>query len=171
MYPGPTKSPQNHKRGYCSDGCPVSFDRFAKVKKEPATQAQSTTATKDSPPQYPQPDGIFSNGDSFNCIQFLQHVKDIYERAVMREQNQAVSDFTIEDQAFALMLESRTLQLHNETVGFRLYEGLHIDETTASKLVVELDGTRYLRMQMLEQPGGLGVSDSGTAPTTGSTQS
>ncbi|KAK7678884.1 hypothetical protein QCA50_018024 [Cerrena zonata] len=77
MYPGPTKSPQNHKRGFCSNGCPVTFKRFNKVKNEkPGNQNVS-------PPPYPQPAGIFSEGEQFHAIRFLQTVQDVYMRLVV----------------------------------------------------------------------------------------
>ena len=158
MYPGPNKSPQNHKRGYCSDGCPVSFDRFAKSKGEESKTQQSS---RDSPPPYPQPDGVFIDGESFSCTHFLRSVKDVYERAVMQETNQAVADFTVEDQAFASMLEARVSQLPDGAIVFRLYEGLRLDSAIASEMVVEIDGVRYLRVKMMEHSRERGLEVSG----------
>ena len=44
MYPGKTNSPENHKRGYCSDG------------------VQQKEKSGDFLPRWPQPPGIFTNG-------------------------------------------------------------------------------------------------------------
>lgn len=146
MYPGPNKSPQNHKRGFCSDGCPVSFDRFAKVKLE-STKNQP----KDVPPPFPQPEGIFSIGETFNPLQFLQTLRDLYERIVVRRENSTTADASVEDLAFTQMLESRTIHLPDGRVGFRLFEGLRMNATAAelSELVIENDSGRFLHIQML----------------------
>lgn len=146
MYPGPNKSPQNHKCGFCSDGGPVSFDRFLKIKMEP-----SKTPIKDIPPPFPQPEGIFLNGESFCPLRFLETLRDIYERVVIRRENSAEADMSVEDLAFAQMLESRTIHLPDGRVGFRLYEGLRMDAqaTVLSELVIEHDDSRFLYIQML----------------------
>ncbi|KAF8575931.1 hypothetical protein K439DRAFT_1261669, partial [Ramaria rubella] len=49
MYPGPTGSPENHKKEFCSDGGSVKF--------------------RDAP--WPQPPGIFIKGTSFDILAFL----------------------------------------------------------------------------------------------------
>ncbi|KAF8580074.1 hypothetical protein K439DRAFT_1648290 [Ramaria rubella] len=52
MYPGPTGSPENHKKEFCSDGGSVKF--------------------RDAP--WPQPPGIFIKGTSFDILAFLRTI-------------------------------------------------------------------------------------------------
>ena len=148
MYPGPTGSPQNHKRGFCSDGCPVSFDRFGKLKTESTNPRPSDTA-----PSFPQPEGIFSIGESFNPFRFLEVIRALFDRVVTHKDDFMASEASAEDLAFSQMLQSRTASLSDGIVGFRLYHGLRIDAMASevSELVVEHEGARYLRIPMLGQ--------------------
>ncbi|KAJ7094960.1 hypothetical protein C8R44DRAFT_577859, partial [Mycena epipterygia] len=82
MYPGKTGSPENHKKGYCSDGF-----------KQKAT-------TGDDLPPWPQPAGIFTGGSEFHPLLFLAAVRDVYEKVVMEENK----DVEMEHEAFLLML-------------------------------------------------------------------
>jgi hypothetical protein len=64
MYPGPTGSPENHKKGFCSDG---------------ALQVINL----ETPPDWPQPPGIFEKGKNFNPMTFLTMIHDVYEKLVI----------------------------------------------------------------------------------------
>ena len=94
MYPGPTGSPENHKRGYCSDG----------VRSKPPDNTPPGYL-----PPWPQPHGVFSSdasGTTFNPIPFLATLRDIYEKAVLGGRRDDEVD-AMEFGAFAEMLHSR----------------------------------------------------------------
>lgn len=139
MYPGPSKSPQNHKRGFCSDGCPVTLKRFKTETNDPQDF---------HPPPYPQPEGIFSEGETFRLTRFIHAINDVYERIVLQNGSNAASGIAIEDQMFIQMLQARTVQLPDGQNIFRLYPGLRLDHAP-SYLLVDYDGARYLRMPMI----------------------
>ncbi|KAH8982076.1 hypothetical protein EDB92DRAFT_1895313 [Lactarius akahatsu] len=70
MYPGPTGSLENDKRGYCSDG----------VRSRPPDNTPLGCL-----PPWPQPNGVFSSdawGTTFNPIPFLATLRDVYEKVV-----------------------------------------------------------------------------------------
>ncbi|KAF8573273.1 hypothetical protein K439DRAFT_1421446 [Ramaria rubella] len=58
MYPGPTGSPDNHKKEFCSDSGSVKF--------------------RDA--LWPQPAGVFVKGTSFDISAFLRTILEIYEK-------------------------------------------------------------------------------------------
>ncbi|KAJ6452711.1 hypothetical protein C8R47DRAFT_1256076 [Mycena vitilis] len=128
MYPGPPKSPENHKKGYCSDG----------FKQKPAAL--------DAAP-WPQPAVIFSTGSEFHPLPLLEAVRDVYEKLVVEADPQGL---TIEHEAFATMLKGRCMQV-GDTVLFKLFTGydIPVDDKTPETLFVEHDGARYLRIDAL----------------------
>jgi len=65
MDPVKTGSPENRKKGCCSD----SFKQKA--------------ATGDDLPPWPQPAGIFTGGSEFHPLLFSAAVRDVYEKVVM----------------------------------------------------------------------------------------
>ncbi|KAJ6484132.1 hypothetical protein C8R45DRAFT_829892, partial [Mycena sanguinolenta] len=65
-YPGPSKSPDNHKRSYCSN-------RF------------KPKLAGEQPAPWPLPAGIFTTGTEFHPFVFLEHVRKVYERLVEQE--------------------------------------------------------------------------------------
>ena len=147
MYPDPNKSHRNHKHGFCSDGCPVTLKRF---KNEGPGNSQDL-----HPPPYPQPDGIFFEGEIFRPAQFIQTVNDVYQRVVLGDGNSLTSDpIPIEYQTFIRMLQARTIRLPNGQHMFRLYPGLRSEPPASSDLIAEHEGARYLRMPMItdEEP-------------------
>ncbi|KAG2110453.1 hypothetical protein BD769DRAFT_1303856, partial [Suillus cothurnatus] len=87
MYSGPENSPLNHK-GYCADG----------VK-------QSSKAAGEDLPPWPQPRGIFSDGQTFHPHVFLSTVQRVYEHVFM--QGPGETDL-LETEAFSKLLNSRT---------------------------------------------------------------
>ncbi|KAH9010621.1 hypothetical protein EDB85DRAFT_2083308 [Lactarius pseudohatsudake] len=106
MYPGPTKSPENHKRGYCSDG----------VRSKPPDNAPPGYL-----PLWPQPIGVFSSntwGTTFNPIPFLATLRDVYEKAVL---GGGQNDEAVEFGTFTAMLHSRIVVRADGAVFFRLY--------------------------------------------------
>ncbi len=143
MYPGPTGSPENHKRGYCSDG----------VRSKPPD---------DAPPGYllpwPQPNGVFSSdtgGTTFNPIPFLATLRDVYEKAVL---GGGQSDEVVDFGAFTTMLHSRIVVRADGAVLFRLYsefelgpcpEGLFVKGEELEEGRGGNEGTSYLRVDCL----------------------
>ncbi|KAF9526709.1 hypothetical protein CPB83DRAFT_736118, partial [Crepidotus variabilis] len=87
MYPGPMRSPENHKRIYCSDGV------HARPKPESIDLAL---------PKYPQPFSIFTNGLEFHRLTFLAAVRNIYEKIVAGPLEEC--DYTLEELAFCQMI-------------------------------------------------------------------
>ncbi|KAG2040154.1 hypothetical protein BDR03DRAFT_821963, partial [Suillus americanus] len=84
MYPGPKNSPLNHKKGYCTDG----------VK-------QSSKAASEELPAWPQPQGIFSEGQTFHPHVFLSMVQRVYEHIFMQRPGE--TDL-LETEAFSKLL-------------------------------------------------------------------
>ncbi|KAF8173443.1 hypothetical protein BJ912DRAFT_1079230 [Pholiota molesta] len=122
----------NHKRGVCGDGV-------------------ASKLTNDSPP-WPQPQGIFKDGEFFDPAKFLVTLRDLYERVVDQSMPEnggarATVEYSLEDVAFSRMFESRT-----KTIGghpsFRLYNLKFLGGSYES-LVSEFEGDRYLRMDCL----------------------
>jgi hypothetical protein len=123
MYPGPTGSPENHKKGICSDGASPSL----KVA------------------EWPQPHGIFTNGTHFHPIPFLKVLHEIYDALIIRETRDAIP---MEHEAFVRLLASRTVVLDNGAVLFHLFE-LKIDASTLDDLIIDHKGIQHLRLDCL----------------------
>src|SRR5882757_452108 len=100
MYPGPTGSSLNHKRGYCSDGVQQKLK-------------------DDNLPVWPQPQNIFTNGTHFHPRIFLATIREVYEKVY--GQNGSESELTMEDLAFSKLLLQRMKVQENGTVLFDLY--------------------------------------------------
>ncbi|KAG0694810.1 hypothetical protein DFH29DRAFT_1006019 [Suillus ampliporus] len=132
MYPGPENSPLNHKKGYCADG----------VK-------QSSKATGEDLPPWPQPRGIFSEGRMFHPHVFLATVQHVYEHVFM--QGPGETDL-LETEAFSKLLVSRTtVHKSDDTVLFRLFKGFVTDPTTPRDRIVSHDGEEWLRINYLQK--------------------
>ncbi|KAJ6491110.1 hypothetical protein C8R45DRAFT_826085, partial [Mycena sanguinolenta] len=87
-YPGPSKSPENHKRSYCSD-------RF------------KPKLAEEQPALWPLPAGIFTTGTEFHPFVFLERVRKVYEQLVELEIKR--DDLTLEDDALMKLLELRVV--------------------------------------------------------------
>ena len=134
MYPGPTKSITNHRRGICADG----------------VKSKSTAESSDLP-HWPQPNGIFTDVRFFHTKVFFKSIKEIYELAAS---GTGLSMMLVEAQAFLLMLTMRTIILTDAdgeptTALFRLYPGF--DVVDAGDRVVNHEGTDCLCIDYLEQ--------------------
>ncbi|KAF8581976.1 hypothetical protein K439DRAFT_1512971, partial [Ramaria rubella] len=101
MYLGPTGSPDNHKKEFCSDGGSVKFQDAL----------------------WPQPAGVFIKGTSFDISAFLHTIREIYKKT-----NAPV---TMEDEAFVSKLMKRLVIEEDGTGLFELFENLKVigDET------------------------------------------
>jgi hypothetical protein len=124
MYPGPTGSAENHKKGYCSDD----------VKQ---------TMKTDTVPEWPQPQGIFELGVTFNPMQFLITIRNVYENLVI--ENGSGDDLAMEYDAFVKLLKSRTIVLPDGRCLFKLYD-LRMPLSTPSEILVNHNGSEYLRL-------------------------
>ncbi|KAG0694993.1 hypothetical protein DFH29DRAFT_880333 [Suillus ampliporus] len=128
----PENSPLNHKKGYCADG----------VK-------QSSKATGEDLPPWPQPRGIFSEGQMFHPHVFLATVQRVYEHVFM--QGPGETDL-LETEAFSKLLISRTtVHESDDTVLFRLFKGFVTDPTTPHDRIVSHDGEEWLRINYLQK--------------------
>ncbi|KAI0696201.1 hypothetical protein C8T65DRAFT_583603, partial [Cerioporus squamosus] len=147
MYPYKQGSPLNHRKAFCSDGVPQIAHSVEKV-----INGQSVTIV-DTPPPYPQPEGVFTLGTRFHGLTFLQEVQALYDRVVTEK-----APLSMQDLAFASMVHTRTLVIpasgdQRAITLFRLFPSLDAD--CPQHLLVEYEGQRYLRMNYLDvdQPG------------------
>lgn len=130
MYPRNKGHPDNHKRDYCSDGAP------------------STSSGSYIP--FPQPEGIFVKGKSFETLPFFWAVQDLYQRAVV--EGVAREDLSLEMEVFATMLMNRTKNDigGDGVVAFCLFKGVALKGAeSVSNFVFEAEGKRYLRIGCL----------------------
>ncbi|KAJ7081765.1 hypothetical protein B0H15DRAFT_912554 [Mycena belliarum] len=142
MYPGPAKSPENHKKGYCSDGF-----------KQKVVEAESAP--------WPQPAGVFTSGSEFHPLVFLATIREVYEKVAV----EADSNLTLEHDAFLLMLQKpgRIFKSSTGVVLFKLFTGYDVPaaDTTPSGLFTKLDGHEYLRIDALRDSDLSNPSSSG----------
>ncbi|KAJ7157998.1 hypothetical protein C8R43DRAFT_1180381 [Mycena crocata] len=108
-YPGPSGSPENHKKSFCSDGF------------RPTLKGETV-------PAWPLPPGIFTNGTDFHPLVFLAGVRELYEALVIQRVNR--EDFSMEDEAFYQLLSARvTLDKATGAVMFKLYSELNVPDS------------------------------------------
>ena len=123
MYPGPTGSPENHRKGVCSDGVSPNLKAV----------------------EWPQPPGIFTNGTNFHPIPFLKALRDIYELFIVQKGSSADS---MEHEAFAQLISCRTLICPDGAILFRLFD-LQLDPSTPEELIVTHNDAKHLRLDCL----------------------
>jgi len=128
MYPGLSGSPENHRRGVCSDG------------------VFSTSKSGEDPPEWPQPAGIFISGTHFLPIEFLKTLVVIYNKFVIEKA--PATDITAEDEAFARMLTRRTTFPSDQPPAFKLFD-LQMPLSTPKDLLTTIEGGTYLRLDAL----------------------
>ena len=140
MYPYSSGSSLNHKPGYCSDGAPV------KAILEPVHTVETPDKTSSKVIPWPQPEGIFTTGNRFHPIPFLQSIRNLYQRLV--EENIPHSDLDLEFQAF-LMLCTRSIitDIHGNIL-FKIPSTMVVDPFGAN-FVTEFEGYNYLRLDCL----------------------
>jgi hypothetical protein len=100
MYPSPSGSPENHRKGYCSDG----------VKQ---------VMKNDDTPDWPQLQGIFESGMTFNPIKFLATVQTVYDTVFLQAQGD--NGLTMESEAFMKMLFTHTIYTLDGRCLFKLF--------------------------------------------------
>ncbi|KAI0684783.1 hypothetical protein BC835DRAFT_1292151, partial [Cytidiella melzeri] len=132
MHPGKEGTPENHKRGLCSDGVPM---HMAHVK----YGGELKLKTPETTPPWPQPVGVFTklrNVHHFHPFPFLAVVRHMYEKVVI--ENDA-GTLTMEHEAFADMLLKRV-----EVKGCR--RRLGILHATAFKHFIEISTLFYTEL-------------------------
>lgn len=148
MYPGPSGSITNHKKGFCSDGVKQTLGSTQHTQQNrdiPSSNGQSVATY--TLPDWPQPEGIFSDGTTFHPIAFLAKVGEVYERVLVKKDS---GELMMEHEAFARLLLKRTLTSEDGSVLFKMYD-LEASESdkTPEGLIVLRDGDRYLRLDCL----------------------
>ncbi|KAI0712734.1 hypothetical protein C8T65DRAFT_562727, partial [Cerioporus squamosus] len=147
MYPGGENSPQNHKRGVCSDGARTTPQKISR------TINGRTVHFHEDPPQWPQPIGIFKEGKTFNGHRFLAALEEMYDRVV--KNGDVDSERTMEYLALTSLLQSRleytpATESRAAKALFRLFDGLELEDCPA-EIVVEHEGSRFLHINYLCQ--------------------
>ena len=95
----------------------------------------------DTVPDWPQPNGIFETGTSFNPMAFLVMLRDVYEEMVLRGGDGG--DRAMEYSAFLKLVHSRTIITEKQRCLFKLFD-LDLPYSTPQDLLVSYQGTRYL---------------------------
>ena len=133
MYPGPTGSSENHKKGYCSDG---------------VCQKAKLDSTDGPLPDWPQPLGIFTKGTSFHPLTFLSMIRELYDKVVEGALTEV--EYSMEDEAFSRLLASRIRVQDGQSL-FQMYNlEISAEQAISPSLLVECDGATYLRVGCLE---------------------
>jgi hypothetical protein len=140
MYPGPSGSAENHKKGYCSDGVKQGMEQSSQ-NEDPPKDNQPTLCTS---PQWPQPQGIFTHGTHFNVFAFLTKIREMYEKVVIEGDS---GELLMEHEAFAKLLLHRTV-VHEGAFLFKLFS-LEDTDPISDGLVVAREDGRYLRVDCL----------------------
>lgn len=144
MYPGAAGSPENHKRGYCSDGAMQKLEHTTQNEDPPQAHQPSSWVL----PEWPQPKGIFTDGTQFHPVEFLNTIREMYEQVVV---DNVGGDLILEHVAFASVLSRRTIQLQNGTVLFKLFD-LTCPPSTPEGLIIVHNDNKYLRLDCLQEP-------------------
>ena len=131
MYPGPTGSPENHRKGFCSDGV-----------------RQKSKSAEEILPNWPQPSGIFTNGTHFHSLKFLSFICETYEKVLANEYAESGGAYSMEEEAFAHLLMQRAQTLPCGKVLFQLFDLVLVD--VPDGLVVEQEGKKFLRINCLQ---------------------
>ena len=100
MYPGRRVGiTENHKKGICLDAVPVHLKPFTHVN-------GTTELAKEI--LWPQPEGIFGDNMCFNVLVFLQAIHQLYEKAVVDEEENLGSEYD----ALAKMCADHCVTIH-----------------------------------------------------------
>ena len=124
----------NHKKKYCDDGARTRDD-------------------SDSPPAWPQPAGVFSEGTYFHPLVFIETLRRFHGTGA---ENDCNID-QMERRAFIDMVESRKVEIEDPLRPghlkclFKLYPYLTV-KPALSGVVETHNGMRYLRVDCLSGP-------------------
>ncbi|KAI1784492.1 hypothetical protein LXA43DRAFT_901509, partial [Ganoderma leucocontextum] len=143
MWAGGEGGRDNHKKGYCSDG----------VKQKPV----AVDGVMEELPPWPQPNEIFTKGDTFWPKRFTRAVRELYDTVIVG--NDLGGTKAMEYMAFADMLRARLIVLpptetHPSIVRFKLYRGLSLGEQPDHPSdLVTIDGVDHLHVSYLSEDG------------------
>lgn len=147
MYPGGSGGPGNHKKGFCSDGA-MQLPKKTGQNEDPPRDDQPKSH---APPAWPQPIGIFNNGNKFHPYVFLEKINEMYEKVVVDRDSGA--DFVLEHAAFASLLTRRTIQGEDGAVLFKLFD-IANEPPIPEELIVVKDNHKHLRIDCLQDSDG-----------------
>jgi hypothetical protein len=108
----------------------------------------------DTVPDWPQPQGIFELGTTFHPLPFLAAVCEIYEKVVV---SNGEDGLTMENEAFARLLKKRIVVANDGRCLFKLFD-LQTPFSTLQELIVDFNGSQYLRVDCLCNDGATGPS-------------
>ncbi|KAI1794159.1 hypothetical protein LXA43DRAFT_884301, partial [Ganoderma leucocontextum] len=143
MWAGGEGGRDNHKKGYCSDG--------VKQKSVPVDGVMEEL------PPWPQPNGIFTKGDTFWPKRFTGAVRELYDTVIVGHELGGIK--AMEYLAFADMLRARLIvipptETEPSIVRFKLYRGLALGEQPDQPSdLVTIDGADYLHVSYLSEDG------------------
>ncbi|KAK7000737.1 hypothetical protein R3P38DRAFT_3218571 [Favolaschia claudopus] len=140
-YPGPSGSPENHKKLFCSDGF-------------------RPTLTGETVAPWPLPPGIFSAGIYFHPRVLLAHVREVYTRLFVDKIKR--EDLSLEDDAFLRLLDSRVVIVPSSVpssdddklrgaVLFKMFATFSIPatDTFPDDLIIDYNGSKHLFINSL----------------------
>lgn len=123
---------ENHKKIYCSDGV-------------------KSVHRDDPPPPYPQPKGVFNNGDGFNPLNFLDAVHSL-DGQREKEQHHEITEVPMALVSFERMLAARkrivTAADGKRRALFKLHPYLKCSPP-CPEIMETVDGERYLRIDCM----------------------
>jgi hypothetical protein len=100
----------------------------------------------DHVPDWPQPQGIFESGTSFNPMKFLSTVCEVYSIIVL--QGDTGNKLSMKYEAFVRLLQSCTIINGEGCCLFKLF-ALEMPVSTPSELFVNHDGLRHMILDCL----------------------
>ncbi|KAI0066538.1 hypothetical protein BV25DRAFT_1912599 [Artomyces pyxidatus] len=103
-YSGGVGAAENHRLNYCPDGVKIVADEG------------------DPGPGYPQPEGLFTEGDKFNPNVFLTKLRELYDQLVVRGETIESVTSTMEGERFIELVRERVKVHADDFVGFKLYQ-------------------------------------------------
>ncbi len=148
MYPEGKNHQDNHSRNVCSDGVRQSSEKVHLV---------INGISRDSvehPPAFPQPKGVFTEGNVFHPVRFMDVVRGFYDRVVTT--HSVPGALAMNDYAFAKLLQDRTVIVPglDGRPSKALFKLFHSFKLAPNEPVVldDHEGEMCLRMDCLSEP-------------------
>lgn len=152
MYPGKsagslTTGPSgNHKKGCCSDGAMQLLKDNEQNRDPPKPEDDTSTPRSFAPPDWPQPQGIFTDGNKFHPYVFLEKINEMYEKVVVDREG---ADFSLEHASFAALLTRRTV-IRGGAVLFKLFTTRSVP-AVPDALIVVIDNNKHIQIDSLRE--------------------
>lgn len=154
MYPYSKNSPDNHARGYCSDGGPV-WSLTSKAKNKP----------RDRSPPFPLPAGLFKKGKEFDPIKLLENLRSLYTKIATCYVT--ATDLNPEESAFLKLMIERIIIRDGYTY-FKLYRDCPLVSADDIEFLIHtIDDSSCLRLDCISMP--IETANGSPAPTTSNT--